>query len=107
MTAPSRGAVAPKVVKAKDGAPAKVAVTGSAVLAYSWLQPNRKTRSTVSILPPSSPPSTVRSELVVAAATLRLSESAPVSLNPACVTVEACSRANGVRYEDGTESPNL
>ena len=92
--------------EASAGAPANAAVTGRVRSANSWLQPSRKTRSSfschgASMPAPSCAPSTVRSDCVVCCATVRFSESAPVSLKPACVEVEACSRANGV-----TKPPN-
>ena len=100
-TAPLRGAAAPLVVKASAGAPAKEAVTGRDVSAYSWDQPRRNTRFSfsrqpASMLPPIWAPRTERSDWVVCWATLRLSESAPVSVKAAWVEVEAWSRAKGV-----------
>jgi hypothetical protein len=46
--------------------------------------------------PPSWAPTTLRSELVVWAATLRLSDCAPVSVIAFWVAVTPCRRANGV-----------
>jgi hypothetical protein len=42
-----------------------------------------------------SMPNSVRSEFVVCCWTLRLSDCAPDSVNPFCVTLLPCSRANG------------
>ena len=86
ITAESRCGVAPKTVKAADGAPANAAVIGRPVSANSCSQPSRSARSSVRSLPTRSAPARsapniVRSELVVCCATFRLSELAPHSLN--------------------------
>lgn len=65
-------------MKLAPGAPAKFAVTGREVLAYSCAQPSRScsasfSRQPASTAPASSAPSTLPAELVVCGATLRLS----------------------------------
>ena len=52
------------------------------------------------VQPAKTAPMVVRSELVVCRATLRLSELAPDSVKPFWVTLETCSRANGVMVAD-------
>src|SRR5882762_8066838 len=76
----------------RAGAPARVTVTGRLVSAYSWLQPSRNCRTSFSrqprsMAPPSWAPITERSELVVWALTVRLSDCAPVSVKAFCVPV--------------------
>ena len=66
------------------------------VSAYSCCQPRRSLMLALAISAPRSAPKVVRSELVVCAATVRLSESAPVSVKPLAVEVEPCRRAKGV-----------
>ena len=84
------------------GAPAKAALTGRLVSAYSCspAQPEHQGE----LLAPAEieAPAQLgadgqRSELVVCCATLRLSELAPISVKAFCVTLSACKRANGVR----------
>jgi hypothetical protein len=53
-----------------------------------------------SIAAPSCAPNTVRRDWVVCCATVRLSDCAPVSVKPFCVTVDPCSSANGVMKYD-------
>ena len=88
--------------EAGAGAPAKLAVIGRPVSSFSCCQPSRKSTLTFRILAAKSAPSVVRSELVVCCATVRSSKSAPLSVKPFSVVVEACSRKNGV-IEGGAE----
>src|ERR1700754_3523575 len=83
----SRVGIAPYTVNEADGAPANAAVIGRAVLAYSCCQPSRRLKPNELIYAPSSAPSTVRSDVVVCCATLRLSELAPDSVKAFCVVL--------------------
>jgi hypothetical protein len=77
------------------------AVIGRPTSAYSCSQTRRRSSARLRSLPcgmtpARSAPNTVRNELVVCCATLRLNELAPQSERAFCVTVKPCSRANGV-----------
>ncbi len=103
MTTPSRCGAAPNVVKGVAGRtgergrhrPRRVGDTrgsspaGTAAASFSRQPQHRSRRRAARPVP-------MRSELVVCAATVRLSELAPVSVKPFWVAVEPCNRANGV-----------